>query len=313
MKKQNILSIVIPVFNEEENITLLHAQIRTILNTITTKSEILFVDDGSKDNTANIIQTLAEKDKTIKLVQLRKHYGKADALSAGFSQAKGDIIITMDGDLQDDAKEIPRFIEKIEQGYDLVSGWKYKRKDPLSKTVPSKIFNWLVRKLTGVKVHDSNCGYKAYRKEVVQNIKVYGEMHRYIPVIAHWKGFKVGEIKVIHHKRKHGKSKYGLSRMAKGLMDLITIKYLTTYVERPLHLFGAAGGILFIAGFISGLYLTYLWFLDIIIWNRPLLMLSVLLTVLGVQFFFTGFIGEMIVSFNKKHDEEIKTKIKNVL
>jgi|SRR3989344_263627 len=305
------LSIVIPVLNEEKNIYQLYLQLKTVLKTFPLTSEIIFVDDGSKDNTANIAARISLTDKTARLIELRAHFGKSDALSAGFREAQGKVIITIDGDLQDDPQEIPRFVDKINQGFDLVSGWKYERKDSLSKTLPSKLFNSLVRIITGIRIHDTNCGYKAYTRELAKNIKVYGELHRYIPVLAHWKGYKIGEIKVDHHPRKHGKSKYGFSRMLKGFIDLITVAYLTTYMEKPLHLFGLAGGILFAGGFASGIYLTYLWLIDVIIWNRPLLMLSVLLLVLGVQFFFTGLLAEMIVSFNKKNDEEIDKKIKN--
>lgn len=308
---QTDISIVIPVFNEEKNIEPLYAALKSALYSLPFKNEIIFVDDGSKDATAEKAEILSLKDQSVRLVQLRKNFGKADALSAGFQEAKGKIIITMDGDLQDDPQEIPRFVQKINEGYDLVSGWKFRRHDPLSKTLPSKIFNKLARMLTGIRIHDMNCGYKAYTRELAKSVRVYGELHRYIPVLAHWNGYKVGEIKVLHHARKHGKSKYGVSRIIKGLIDLITVTYLTTYMEKPLHLFGLMGGALFLSGLASGLYLTYLWSINVIIWNRPLLMLTVLLMVLGVQFFFTGFIGEMIVSFNKKNEAEVASKIKS--
>jgi len=307
---QNI-SIIIPVYNEQKNIIPLYQQLKQTLSLLPHSHEIIFIDDGSKDNTAQTIQTLTLKNPTIKLIQLRKHFGKADALSAGFRHARGDIIITMDGDLQDDPQEIPRFLDKINQGYDLVSGWKYHRKDPITKTIPSLIFNALIRVVTGIKIHDSNCGYKAYTKETAKTLSIYGELHRYIPSIAQHKGFKITEIKVIHHPRKHGKSKYGITRVFKGFIDLLTITYLNLYMEKPLHLFGLAGGILFSLGFSAGLYLTYLWYIDIAIWNRPLPLLSVLLMVVGIQFLFTGFIGEMIVNFNRnKETEEQKIRRK---
>jgi len=304
------ISIVIPVLNEEKNIQQLHLALRRVLITLPFTNETLFVDDGSRDNTANIISRIALTDRTVRLIRLRTHFGKADALAAGFREANGKIVITMDGDLQDDPQEIPRFIEKINQGYDLVCGWKYHRKDPISKTLPSKLFNKLVRIITGVRVHDSNCGYKAYTNELAKSLKIYGELHRYIPVLAHWKGYKVCEIKVTHHPRKHGKSKYGFSRMLKGFIDLITVSYLTTYLETPLQLFGLVGGALFSVGFIIGLYLTYLWSIDVIIWNRPLPLFSTLLIITGVQLFFTGLIGEMIVRFNSDKEGSIDKKIR---
>lgn len=309
--KKPDLSIVIPVFNEEENVTPLYYQLRTVLHTLAQRSEILFVDDGSKDQTVAHINTLVQQDPTVHLIRLRKHFGKADALSAGFSLAQGRVIITLDGDLQDDPQEIPRFIEKIHQGYDLVSGWKYHRKDSLSKILPSRIFNSFVRFVTGLRIHDCNCGYKAYRSEVTETLHIYGELHRYIPVLAHWNGFKVGEIKVTHHPRRHGTSKYGISRIFKGFIDLISVTYLTTYMEKPLHFFGIIGGFFFTIGFVLGTYLTYLWYLDITIWNRPLLLFATLLMILGVQTFFTGFIGEMIVNIHRKEHPTVEMKIKN--
>jgi len=308
--KQADLSIIIPVYNEEKNIPPLYAQLHNVLYTLPHAIEIIFVDDGSRDNTTTLIQSLTLHDKKIKLIQLRKHFGKATALSAGFRQAQGAIIITIDGDLQDDPCEIPRFVDKIHQGYDLVSGWKYHRKDPLNKTIPSKIFNNIARVITGINIHDFNCGFKAYKKEVAKTLNLYGEMHRYIPAIAHRNGFRIGEIKVIHHPRKYGKSKYGILRVLKGFIDLLTVAYLSTYMERPLHLFGMVGGIIFSFGFAAGLYLTYLWWIDITIWNRPLPIFAALLMIVGIQFLFTGFIGEMIVNFTRNNNKEIENKIK---
>lgn len=305
------LSIIIPVFNEEKNIQPLYDQLKNVLTRLKLTHEILFVNDGSKDKTAEITHTIIHHDPTVKLITLRKHFGKADALATGFAKARGTTIITMDGDLQDDPCEIPRFIHKLHQGYDVVSGWKYHRKDPLTKTIPSLFFNKLTRVFTGIRIHDFNCGFKAYTTEAAKNITLYGELHRYIPALCHWNGFKVGEIKVIHHPRKYGTSKYGITRMFTGLIDLLTIKYLTTYLERPLHLFASAGALLFTFGFIAGLYLTYLWFINITIWNRPLLSLAVLLMVLGVQFLFTGLIGEMIINLHRKNEQSIERKIKS--
>nr|MCK4930353.1 glycosyltransferase family 2 protein [Nanoarchaeota archaeon] len=298
------ISIVIPVYNEEKNIIILYKLLKSVLSKY--QYEMIFVDDGSVDNTSSVIKDISKKDKKVKLISFQRNYGKSDALSAGFDNAKGDIIITLDGDLQDNPKEIPRFIEKLNQGYDLVVGWKFKRKDPLTKIIPSKFFNLLTSFLTKVKIHDMNCGFKAYKKKVIENINVYGELHRYIPALAFWKGYKIGEIKVKHHPRRYGKSKYGVSRLFKGFMDLITVKFLMSYGRRPLHLFGLTGLLCFFLGIVSGLYLTYLWFKGIVIGDRPLLMLAVLLIVLGVQFISLGLLGDMIISENKGRNYIIK-------
>ncbi len=292
------VSVVIPVRNEEANVRHLLAALRKVLQCF--EYELIFVDDGSTDSTLSVI--LSFKTRNVRVVELRRNFGKAVALQAGFSRASGKYVITMDGDLQDDPVEIPRFLAKLNEGYDLVSGWKVRRKDPLSKTLPSRVFNVLTSVVTGVKLHDFNCGFKVYRREVVKALHLYGELHRYIPALANWKGFRVAEIPVLHHPRKYGRSKYGVSRLFKGLFDLITVRYLTHYSDRPLHLFGAIGLLLFMFGFAAGVYLTYLWFFDVVIWNRPLLILSVLLMILGVQFFFFGLIAEMIATSQKVGD-----------
>lgn len=302
------ISIVIPVYNEQKNVDLLYWQLKRVLYTLPLKSEIIFVDDGSKDQTAQKIQLITLKDSKVKLLQLRKNFGKSDALSAGFNEAEGNIIITMDGDLQDDPQEIPRFIEKMNQGYDLVSGWKYHRKDPLTKTLPSKIFNKMARMITGIRIHDMNCGYKAYTRELAKTVKVYGELHRYIPALAQWGGFRVGEIKVTHHPRKYGKSKYGVSRIIKGLLDLITIKYITTYLKRPLHFFGTVGIIGISAGAVMGLALAYLNLVYNTVILRPALFLAILLILMGLQLFSTGLIAEMITH---TRSDQTESKIKN--
>ncbi|MFO8016582.1 MAG: glycosyltransferase family 2 protein [Candidatus Woesearchaeota archaeon] len=294
------LSIVIPVYNEKENIIPLHEQLKRTLKKLDKSHEIIFVDDGSTDSTPGIIKGLKKKDSRLKTVLFKRNFGKAAALMAGWHEAKGDIVLTMDGDLQDDPKEIPRFIKKIESGYELVNGWKYRRHDPLTKTMPSRFFNFLTRLMTGVKVHDSNCGFKAYRKEVVKSLRIYGELHRYIPSLTHWMGFRVGEIKVKHRPRKYGKSKYGVTRLMKGFLDLITIKFLNKFAERPLHLFGPVGILLALIGFIAGLYLVVVWCMGRGIGDRPLLILSVLLIIVGIQTFSIGLIGEIIINSRKK-------------
>ncbi|PIN86257.1 glycosyltransferase [Candidatus Woesearchaeota archaeon CG10_big_fil_rev_8_21_14_0_10_44_13] len=303
------ISIIIPVYNEQDNVSLLHSELKKVLNSIKKSYEMIFVDDGSNDNTLKRLEELNRKDKRIRVVSFARNFGKASALMAGFKESKGSIIFTMDGDLQDDPKEIPNFIKKIGEGYDLVNGWKFVRHDPLGKTMPSKFFNFLTRKITGVNVHDSNCGFKAYKRQVIQNIKIHGELHRYIPSIVRWKGFRVGEIKVEHHPRRYGKSKYGVERLMKGFLDLITVRFITKYTRRPLHFFGPIGILSILLGFIAGAYLTWQWFTIGGIGNRPMLFLSVLLIVVGVQFISLGLLGEMIANMNPKEDYVIKKKL----
>ena len=307
------ISIVIPVLNEEKSIHELYLNLEYVLNTLKDPYELVFVEDGSTDNTFPILEEIASKDNRVSIIKFRKNFGKAIALNAAFRHAKGDIVITMDGDLQDDPDEIPRFIEKIEKGYDLVVGWKYPRIDPITKTVPSKFFNWLTCMLTGVNLHDFNCGFKAYKKVVIDNISLYGEMHRYIPALAAWNGFKIAEIKVKHHPRKYGKSKYGFSRLLKGFLDLITVKFLTSFATRPLHIFGISGMLSLLFGFLIGLYLVIQKYLrDITISDRPLLLLSVLLILLGLQFISIGLLGEMIV-FQGVKGENVERYIEKII
>lgn len=292
----SMISVVIPVKNEVGNVALLTEKIVQVLFSLHLPFEIIFVDDGSTDGTVRVLQEIKRRHAVVRVLELRRNFGKAIALQAGFSHAGGDVIFTMDGDLQDDPVDIPRFLEKLGQGFDLVSGWKVKRKDPFSKTFPSRFFNWLTSCVTGVRLHDFNCGFKVYRRDVTKSLFLYGELHRYIPALAAWKGFRVGELPVLHHARRSGRSKYGVSRLFKGLFDLVTVRFLTQYRDRPLHFFGSLGLLLFGFGFVAGLYLTFLWYVEITIWNRPLLIFTVLLLILGVQFFFFGLIAEMIVA-----------------
>lgn len=300
------ISVVIPVYNEDDNVLELYKKIKSIMSAQNKAYEIIFIDDGSNDNTFQDLSAIHENDDRVKILRFRNNFGKAAALSKGFEYAKGNIVITMDGDLQDDPEEIPNFLDKINEGYDLVSGWKYDRKDPITKTIPSKIFNILTRKITGVHIHDFNCGFKAYRSDVTKSIRIYGELHRYIPVIAFWKGYRVGEIKVKHHARRHGKSKYGSRRLLKGFLDLITIKFLSGFSARPLHFFGTFGFLFFVSGFIICLYLTIMHVLFIFegvpeweIRMRPLLLMGTLLIISGIQLISVGLIGEMIYSLSK--------------
>jgi glycosyltransferase involved in cell wall biosynthesis len=289
------LSIVIPVYNEEGNLDALHEKLTASLVRIDLPYEIIFVDDGSKDGTWNKIRSLQSTDKHISALRHRRNFGKARALSHGFAAAKGAAIVTMDGDLQDDPDELPKFIETLNNGYDLASGWKQRRQDPLGKTAPSKVFNWTVRNVTGVQLHDFNCGFKAYRSDAAKSIRLYGELHRFTPVLANAEGFRIAEIPVKHHPRTWGTSKYGWSRLTKGFLDLFTVYFLTEYRQRPMHLFGVPGLLSGMLGVLIGLYLTF----ERIVQNqqigtRPLLMLAVVLIVLGAQFFGLGLLGEFL-------------------
>ena len=290
------ISIVIPAFNEEHSIEPLYRSIIETIKTVNKRYEIIFVDDGSTDGSLRVIEELQRKDGNIKVVRFKSNLGKASGLSAGFSKASGDIIFTMDADLQDDPKEIPTFLKKLDEGYDLVSGWKYKRYDPKSKTIPSKIFNWVTSRLIGLKLHDFNCGFKAYRQEVLKEIKVYGELHRYIPALAYARGFRVGEIKVKHQPRKFGKSKYGFERFVRGMFDLLTVLLITKFGGSPFHLFGTAGLLLMGVGFsilgvLTVLQLSY----GSILGHKPLSYLGVMMVLLGFQSISLGLLSEMLV------------------
>ena len=295
------LSIIIPAKNEEKSISLLYSQIVTEVKKLQKSYEIIFIDDGSTDSTFEEAKKLNKKDKNVKIIRHRGNFGKSIALQSGFDASRGEIVITMDADLQDDPKEIPNFIKKIEEGYDLVSGWKKKRKDPITKIIPSRIVNLAVQVLTGVKIHDINCGFKAYKKEVVKDLNIYGDLYRFIPVLADRKKFRIAEIPVNHRNRRFGKSKYGWRRFISGFLDLLTIFFLARYLRRPGHFFGTFGLIFLSMGFIIGLYITYLRITTGgIAYRYPLLFLGILLIILGVQFVMTGLLSEMIIFFQKK-------------
>jgi len=290
------VSIVVPLYNEEESLDPLTTEIIKAVEGVSSTYEIIFVDDGSTDKSLDVIRRLQSSNNRIKYLSFRKNYGKSAALQIGFEKAAGDAIITMDADLQDDPAEIPNLLQKLSEGYDLVSGWKKTRHDPFIKKHSSKFFNRVTKVLSGIDIHDFNCGLKAYRKEVIKNIHVYGELHRYIPVLADWRGFRITEIPVKHHPRRYGKTKFGISRFFKGFFDLITVVFTTRYVKRPMHLFGLLGAISFIAGFLVSSYLTVLWAIgETNISNRPLLFLGMLLIIIGVQFFGVGLLGELMV------------------
>jgi glycosyltransferase involved in cell wall biosynthesis len=303
------VTVLVPVLNEAESVTELAARVAAALDELGLTFEIVFVDDGSNDGTARRVREAHERDPRVKLVRLRRNFGKAAALSAGFDCSRGAIVITMDGDLQDDPAEIPRLLTKLEsEELDLVSGWKRQRRDPVAKRLPSKLFNWVTRRLAGIDLHDFNSGFKVYRREVLEQIAVYGELHRYIPVLASRRGFTVGEVAVTHHPRRHGVSKYGWDRFYKGLLDLITVLFITRYTRRPLHLFGAAGLTFVAAGFGINLYLAILWLGGSTLSNRPLLLLGVLLMLLGIQVLTTGLLGEMITFKNFRRPDSYSVK-----
>ncbi len=302
------LSFVIPVYNEEESLDILHREI--LANISSSDYEIIFIDDGSTDNSFSILKELSDKDKNVKVVKFRKNFGKAAGLQTGFEIASGDYIFTLDGDLQDNPSEIPRFLKKLGEGYDLVIGWKKKRKDPISKTIPSKLFNIITSIVFKLKLHDYNSGFKAYRKEVIKELDIYGEMHRYIPALAKAKGFRVTEIPVEHRIRKYGRSKYGKERYLRGFLDLLTVKLVTGYIHSPLYLFGRIGIFFSLVGFILGVYLSVMKFVyNHPLANRPLLFLAVLLIMVGLQFFSIGLLGELITNQNRKANRNTNISI----
>jgi len=309
------ISIIIPAYNEAENLPVLCDEIKGVMADITADYEIIVVDDGSSDKTQEIIEKLFQDNQDhIKGIQFRSNFGKASALKAGFGEAQGEIIFTMDADLQDDPKEIPCFIAKINEGYDLVSGWKQNRKDSFVKNTSSKFFNFITSLFSKIKLHDFNCGFKAYKSETAKGLDLYGQLHRYIPVIVGNQGYKIAEIPVHHRKRKFGKSKYGPVRFLNGFLDLLTVMVLTKYFKRPAHFFGGLGSIALIIGFIIGFYIFYLKLTFGDIQGRtPLLISGILLIMVGVQLVSLGLIGEMFVKNSEKNNDmsQVKNMLKN--
>jgi glycosyltransferase involved in cell wall biosynthesis len=295
-----VISVVVPVHDEERSVALLYDELRSALEPLGTPWEAIFVDDGSTDGSFAALTRLHSSTDNVRVVRLRRNFGKAAALRAGFDQAHGETVVTIDGDLQDDPAEIPRLLAKLDEGFDLVSGWKARRRDPLSRRVLSRIFNRVTGWFSGVHLHDMNCGLKAYRAEVVHGLRLYGELHRFIPVLAHYRGFRIAELPVNHRPREHGRSRYGVERYLRGFLDLLTVSFIGRYRHRPLHLFGGLGLILGVFGTAILVYLTVVKALGNAIGHRPLLLLGVLLVVIGMQFFSLGLISEMITS----HHEE---------
>ncbi len=289
------ISVVIPIYNEEENVTLLYDELTEVMKSMACSYEILFVDDGSTDSTLSILQSMQAEDQRIVVVKFRRNFGQTAAMSAGFDYSSGDVIITMDGDLQNDPRDIPRFIQKIGEGFDVVTGWRHDRKDAfLNRRLPSIIANKIISWTTGVDLHDYGCTLKAFRKEVIKNIHLYGEMHRFIPAIASGMGISFTEIKVNHRARQFGTSKYGISRTIRVVLDLITVKFLLSYATRPIQIFGLLGVISGTAGFLIALIMTIQrQFFDIPLSDRPMLLLAIVLIFVGIQFISIGLIGEL--------------------
>ena len=300
-----MISVIVPVFNEEASLAVLHGELDAVFREAALgPAEFLFVDDGSRDGSWMGLVELAIRDQRIRAVRFRRNFGKASALSAGFRMARGEQILTLDADLQDDPAEIPRFLARLEEGLDVVSGWKKRRHDPWHKVYPSRVFNWMVSGLTGCRLHDHNCGFKLYRAAVVREIEIYGELHRFVPVLAHARGFRVAEIEVHHRPRLHGKSKFGFSRYIKGFLDLLTVGFLTTFRQRPLHVLGSTGFVLLALGLLGLVYLAVLWLLGMRpIGNRPMLFYSIALLIVGVQLLSLGILAELVTAYNIRGEE----------
>lgn len=304
-----MLSVVVPVFNEEPSLEIFHQELSEVAAAHGYELDAIFVDDGSTDGSWQAIQRLAQQDPRVRGIRFRRNFGKAAALSAGFAAARGDLVMTLDADLQDDPHEIPRFLDEIEKDLDVVSGWKQVRHDPWHKVYPSRVFNWLVSKMTGVRLHDHNCGMKCYRREVFQEVRLYGELHRFVPVLAAARGFRVGELVIHHRPRRFGRSKYGPTRILKGFLDLLTVKFLTGFAQRPQHLLGTVGLLSFVLGALGLLYLAVYW-LRLWWWpdpdlprlhQRPALLYSIGLLLMGGQLMSIGFLAELFIAYHE-HD-----------
>ena len=308
------LSVVIPVYNEEENVQLLHERLKNALDPLNQEYELLFVDDGSTDRTLPILEEIQAQDNKVVVLSLRRNFGQTAAFAAGFDFSRGDVVVTMDGDLQNDPADIPKLLELIKES-DLVSGWRKKRKDPFfSRRLPSMMANWLISKVTGVKLHDYGCSLKAYRRDVIKNLKLYGEMHRFIPAVASWYGVRVAEVETVHHPRMRGKSKYGISRTLKVVLDLITVKFLQSFSTKPIQFFGPFG---ILSGFLGFLILLYLSADKLLfgkdIGGRPLLLLGALLIIVGIQLIGMGLLGEMLVRVYHESQKKPIYVIKKIL
>ena len=305
MDQAQMISFVIPLLNEEESLEALHEAVVRVMETLNQPYEIIFVDDGSTDGSSSVLQELYQKDgEHVRVIQFRRNFGKTAALTAGFAKVRGEIVVTMDADLQDDPGELPKLLAKMDEGYDLVGAWRSERRDNVSKRWPSKFANTMVSLTTGIKLNDINCGFKAYRREVTQDLRLYGELHRYIPVLAHWKGYRITEAPVTHQPRRFGQSKYGVGRLARSYIDFLSVLFLTTYLKRPMQLFGMVGTVLAAIGSIIMLYLAGLWFFGEGIGWRPLLFFGTTALVVGIQLISVGLLGEMLRNITFRPEEE---------
>ncbi len=295
-RKGYFCSVVVPLFNERESLDELYRQLCAVLDGSVAGYEIIFVDDGSTDGSVEVLRALRERDRRVKILSFRRNYGKSAALSEGFRVCRGDVVITIDADLQDSPAEIPGLIDKLDEGYDLVSGWKAKRNDPLSKTAPSRLFNFVTSLASGIRIHDFNCGLKAYRGDVVKSISVYGELHRFIPVLAAWEGYRVAEKKVMHHERRFGRSKYGSKRFLNGLFDLMTVMFITRRASAPLHFFGRVALWFFGIGGLITLYFVILWLMGKGLHVRPLMVGGLVMIVIAIQIGSFGLLAELFTS-----------------
>jgi dolichol-phosphate mannosyltransferase len=310
------VSIVIPVHDEERSVALLLDELRSALEPLGRPWEAIFIDDGSSDGTFAALTRLHAANEEVRVIRLRRNFGKAAALMAGFAQARGAVVVTIDGDLQDDPAEIPRLLAKLDEGFDLVSGWKTKRRDSRRRRILSRLFNFAAGRMSGLRLHDMNCGLKAYRGEVVRGLRLYGELHRFIPVLAHYRGYRIGELPVNHRPRSHGRSRYGMERYVRGFLDLLSVSFLGRYGHRPLHLFGGLGLLLGLGGVAVLAYLTVLKATGEAIGKRPLLILGVLLVVVGIQLFSLGLLSEMIISHHEERAqdrERIELRVEEIL
>lgn len=310
VRNNQMISVVIPLLNEEESLVELCQKLERVFDSMKCSYEVIFVDDGSTDNSFSRIKEMNRRNNRFRCIRLRRNYGKSAALAKGFKSAKGNIIITMDADLQDDPEEIPELVKVLNSGYDLVSGWKKVRYDPFIKRNTSKLFNYVTSKLSGITLHDFNCGLKAYKKDVVKSVKIYGEMHRYIPAIAYLSGFKVTEKPVKHHSRKYGVTKFGASRFINGFLDLLTVVFTNKYMKRPLHFFGSIGLVTSLVGFIITVYLSIMKIAEgKPLSDRPLFLIGIFLIIVGIQFLSLGLIAEMITKTNLKDDDVLIEEI----
>ena len=303
------VSVVLPVLDEVQSLGVLYHELTEVLEGLGRPYELIFVDDGSRDGSFEKLEKLHRSDDRVRVFRLRRNFGKAAGLAVGFREARGEVVVTLDADLQDDPAEVPRLLARLEDGYDLVSGWKRERQDPRSKTLPSRLFNWVTGRLTGLRLHDFNSGFKVYRREVVDELRLYGELHRFIPALAAWRGFRVDEVPVHHRPRQFGRSKYGSARFWRGCLDLLTVLFLTRYTRRPLHLFGGLGLLAWSAGFGVNLYLTGLWVAGVRpIGSRPLLAFGVLMMLVGIQFFSVGLLSELVLSYQTRSADDVSIR-----